>query len=158
MGTKPKSDETNEARAAAIGVDLETMRKLLAVNPALRGAGDSTQDVLQRVRGKASATESKAAAAPPAQDFFLATQALEQRFRGERKRLQQAKLALEAEERALIPATLAAFYDSLLAVDPNLTSPKTQYTLKKMQAFLHELGFSMDGLVAHQTAHQAKRK
>ncbi len=155
MSDKRKGDDTPLAQAAAIGVDVETMRKLLAVNPNLRGEGDSTQDVLRRMRGSAASPSEKetkkASEHAPSEDIFLAAQALEQRYRAERQRLAAAKRAIEEEDRTLSARMLDTFYDDLLAIDPNLTSPKTQYTLKKMKPFLDELGFSMDGLIARQT-------
>ncbi len=65
------------------------------------------------------------------------------RFDAELKRLQDERAAFQQK-------LLLRLIDECLAVDPGLTSPKSQYVLQQEKAFLDRLGFSMQKLVERQ--------
>jgi hypothetical protein len=140
-----------------LGVSKDVLRKLMQMNPNLRG-GKSTEDLMRQVKttmkdsGKPGAPAGGAAqktgtAKGDILDSVLAAktefEAASKRYEVEMKRLQEEKTATQQK-------LLLKLIDECLATDPGLTSPKSQYVLQQEKAFLDKLGFSMQKLVDRQ--------
>jgi len=142
-----------------LGVSKDVLRKLMQMNPNLRG-GKSTEDLMRQVKsqindgpksvdGTARPTGGSAVSAPKGDvlDAVIATKAdfdtQMKRFDAEQKRIQEERAAYQQK-------ALLALIDNCLAVDPGLTSPKTQYVLQQEKPFLDKLGFSMQKLIERQ--------
>jgi hypothetical protein len=153
---------------------VELARRLVKMNPAMKPTGMNTaQAADQLVEAMARAKENVAGRTPAKQGapapaaktdpvtLMQAIAAAKSRISDEQKRISaaQAELsaqrkelddklkALEQEQRALATTVCDAFIDQLQAIDPNMTSPKTNVVLKSEAVFLKSIGFSLDRVV-----------
>ncbi|MCC6808717.1 MAG: hypothetical protein IT381_14930 [Deltaproteobacteria bacterium] len=152
-----------------LGVSKDVLRKLMQMNPNLRG-GRSTEDLMRQVKttmkdapsqkpasvGVASGKPPppKSAVQSPQQkgggDILDAVVAARADFEHQMKRFDAEQKRIQDERAAYQQKTLLKLIDECLAVDPGLTSPKSQYVLQQEKAFLDKLGFSMQKLVERQ--------
>ena len=155
-----------------LGISKDVLRKLMQMNPALRG-GRSTEDLLRHVKAQMKegaprdATGGKAPAqrggpgatmtgGAPAQrgsaatggtpvrlgDISAAVTAAKLDFEAQQKRLDAELKRIENERAAFQQRALAALLDACLEIDPALASPQSQRILQQEKAFLDKLGFS----------------
>ncbi len=179
-GDKPKSNwnEFVKGDEKQLGLSKDVLRKLRQMNPNLQD-GSSTEDFLKNVRATVKSEPKPAAAAskPAAQTLvsapnkpvtpapakalpkdlldalFAQKQSLDEKsqaLESELKRLQEEQKALQEEQKALRSQVCEAFIADCLAIDPGLTSPKSQYVLSQEKAFLDSIGFSVARLVEQQ--------
>ncbi len=149
-----------------LGVSKDVLRKLMQMNPNLRG-GKTTEDLMRQVKStmKDSGAKPATAAANKPQapssaiggkaaggggDILNAVTAARGDFDKETKRFDAELKRLQDERAAFQQKLLLRLIDECLAVDPGLTSPKSQYVLQQEKAFLDRLGFSMQKLVERQ--------
>ena len=141
-------DELEEKAAPNLGANRELVRKVMALNPSLRETSDSSAalDRLQLAKYMAAKT-TQAAAGPEARNLTETVSALKTELDGKAKAIASERAALDQRERELRPDVCGRFIDALLKIDPNLTSPKTEYILRQEKSFLDGIGFSMQKLV-----------
>jgi hypothetical protein len=148
-----------------LGVSKDVLRKLMQMNPKLRG-GASTEDLMRQVKTTmkgAEPTPAQSAQKPAPQKSPLSAQSggqkgdvldavLEARtdFDAQMKRFDAELKKLQDERVAYQQKLLLKLIDECLAIDPGLTSPKSQYVLQQEKAFLDKLGFSMARLIERQ--------
>ncbi len=144
-----------------LGVSKDVLRKLMQMNPNLRG-DRTTDDLLQQVKNMKPQTAAPrpvnpssaatAAQTPPAGNGDVLDVVLEARAQLDRetKRIEAELKRLQDERAAFQQKLLGKLIDRCLAIDPGLTSPKSQYVLQAEKAFLDKLGFSMQKLVDRQ--------
>jgi hypothetical protein len=151
------------------GASEEYIRKLLQMNPALKGDGMSTNTAVAQLTGalsdakdgkapKAAAVGGTSAAADKIGGQTL-VQAMENVKRwmsteqaaltGKEAELATQLKALQAEQKQILDAkksigerACSLFIERLLAIDPNMVSPKTQSLLDHERAFLTQIGFT----------------
>lgn len=149
-----------------LGVSKDVLRKLMQMNPNLRG-GKTTEDLMRQVKSTMNETQ-KPATLSPAQkqpppksaiagnqqkaggDILDAVSHAKTDFDKEMKRFDAELKKLQEDRAAYQQKALLKLIDDCLAVDPGLTSPKSQYVLQQEKAFLDKIGFSMQKLVDRQ--------
>ena len=151
-------DTLEEKQAPQIGANKEMLRKAMALNPALRAEGiDSTMllDRLQAAKsGKPLPTAAKPAAGAPAAPGRTLTDVvreLKAELDAKSRAIAAERAALDQREKALRPELCTRFIDAVLAVDPNMTSPKTAYLVTHEKAFLDAVGFTPQKLVERES-------
>ncbi len=146
-----------------LGVSKDVLRKLMQMNPNLRG-GKSTEDLMRQVKTtmkEAPKEAPKPAAAPPPKsavapsggdkgDMLEAVLKSKHDFDAHNKRFEAELKRIQDERAAYHQKALNQLLDACLVIDPGLTSPKTQYVLQQEKAFLDKLGFSMQKLIERQ--------
>ena len=152
-GTEPKQDGPTTGSA-----NEEMVRKLLQMNPHLRGDGQSTKDVMT-VLAQAKGPEQKKAPPPVNTGVLIAlgqeVAKLKERLAREHsevereaRELQQRKQTLETQRKMLPAQACAQVIAALLRIDPNLTQRRPQVLLEQQKAFLDSIGFSVAKLNA----------
>lgn len=137
--------------APRIGASTEILQKALALNPALRGQLGEDGTLV------APATTTKGAALAHGRSLTDVVRDLKASLDEQRKAIATERAALDRKERELRPAICAKMIDALLAIDPNMTSPKTAYLLSQERAFLDAVGFSTQRLVERESQPGAGR-
>ncbi len=143
-----------------LGVSKDVLRKLMQMNPNLRG-GKTTEDLMRQVKSTintspppakqgVSPAAKSSVSAPAKGDVLDAVLAARADFEQHMKRFEAEQKRLLDERSAYQQKALLKLIDECLAVDPGLTSPKSQYVLQQEKAFLDKLGFSMQKLVERQ--------
>ncbi len=156
--------------APAAGVNKEMIRRALSMNPNLRQM-TNTNDAMRDLQAKAAPSKSAAAKtsdapktttaqknAPPAIDLLSAIATAEQSFHDEQKTIADEQQKLKARAQLLGEQVLAHVFETVLATDPNMVSPKTAEVLSRHKAFLAEIGFSTKKLVDFQQQQTAQKK
>lgn len=169
MSGEKKDDESiswNELAAEdeqRLGVSKDVLRKLMQMNPNLRG-GKTTEDLMRQVKStmkdapKPVAVQSNTAQKPGSaispgaarSDILDSVINAKAEFDKEMKRVDAEVKRLTEERVAFQQKALMKLIDECLAIDPGLTSPKSQYVLQQEKAFLDKLGFSMQKLIERQ--------
>ncbi len=146
----------------------DMVRKLLQMNPHLRGSGQTTKDVLQSVRARVSrgpaeaappsgtSSPKSAAPAPDLDGLLLALSRQRDAETIERKKEEELVATrlrqCDEEERRARAQALELLIDALLEQDPALVRPEHGSLLEGAKAFLARIEFTPDRFLA------AKRK
>ncbi len=134
------------------GLDRETLRRAMSLNPALKAQLGTTNKVLQQLKA-ASAASSEAkeqTARPTGRSFAEIIEQSKDRYQNEAVRLRSQLAKAQAELARLKPHTLDTLMGALLDLDPNMVSPLTMVSIKREQGFFDELGFSLEDVVTRQ--------
>jgi hypothetical protein len=144
-----------------LGVSKDVLRKLMQMNPNLRG-GKSTEDLMRQVKSQmkegpkaadARGESAKSAITTPSSDkgdVLDAVMRTKSEYDTQMKRFDAELKRIQDERTVFLQQALTKLIDQCLAVDPGLTSPKSQYVLQQEKPFLDKLGFSMQKLVERQ--------
>jgi hypothetical protein len=165
MAEPPKKD------APAGGMATEEMvRKLMQMNPHLRGDGQSTKDVMSvlsksQSMGAGQATAKPAPVTPTAAPNLSvelarlreAYQVALHDFDKDEAALKTLAQDLEKQKKALGGKACEQVIVALLKLDPNLTQRKHQVMLEKEKAFLDSIGFTPAKLIAAERERERKR-
>jgi hypothetical protein len=137
----------------------EMVRKLLQMNPHLRGEGQSTRDVLAGTQKTVAAAPAAPAAAPKERDLdaMLARMSREQstwtiEHKKQQEALSKRNVELDAIARSAQADACALVIAALLESDPAISKPENKALLVAEKTFLANIAFSVDKLLA------AKRK
>lgn len=150
-------DAFGEAEAPKIGANRELLRKALALNPGLRDQGmSSTKALDELVAATVGKSTAKAGGKQPApasgpRTLTETVRDLKRELEEAKKAIAQERAALDQRERALKPAICERFIDAVLAIDPNMTSPKTAFLLNQEKVFLDGVGFNTQKLVERES-------
>jgi hypothetical protein len=174
MADNKKSwNELAEDDDKQLGVSKDVLRKLMQMNPTLRG-GQSTEDLMKSVKstlgqsGSAGQTAAAPKAVAPAPktvtaapkttasapkavaDVLDVVTNARAEFERETQRFEAELKKLKTERDALVSRLCLGVIDQCLAIDPNLLSPKTQLVLKDEKAFLDKIGFTVQKMIERQ--------
>ncbi len=144
------ASELDGKQQPSVGVSKDVLRKARALNPSLAAQG-STTEIFQQMKS------AKGSAAPSASqvkttigsgviqrvDFAAAFYQLQQKYKEDRKKVQEEISKLQKQLAEFGPKTLEKLVDLVIEVDPNLTSPQTHEILKSEAPFLNEVGFAV---------------
>jgi hypothetical protein len=139
------------------GLTEDMVRKLLAMNPQLRGDGKTTKDVLADVKGRTApppiAAPASASAARPDLDKTLSELERDHKEHGAEADKRDDTLARQLasvgdQANAITAQARELVMRVFLAKDPDLTSAESARILAKEKAFLDRVGFSLEGLLA----------
>ncbi|MCC6806054.1 MAG: hypothetical protein IT381_01410 [Deltaproteobacteria bacterium] len=146
----------------------DMVRRLLQLNPQLRGDGQSTRDVVSHMQDQFNAGQQKQAAPAPAKGGLSLAEEIERlkRAYGERTaglRDEQAhakteRAGLAAQRKSVAEQACARVIDALLASDPDLTADATLAQLDAHAAFLKRIGFSQQKLLAAEKARKGGKR
>ncbi len=145
----------------------EGLNTAQAADKLLEAMEQAKHNVAGRAQSSAGPAPPGAGAAPAPVETATLTQAIALAKRrldegklaiaAERKSIAEAREALDRQARALdaraahLPEQICdAFIDQLHAIDPNMTSPKTNVVLKSEAAFLSAIHFSIERAVARE--------
>ncbi len=137
------------------GLDKETLRRAMQLNPALKAQLGGTNKVLEQLekaaekRAHAPTEEKNDAPRRPANLAEGLKQARE-RYQSEVRRLQEQLAKTQRELQQLKPQVLEKVIDLVIDADPNMSSAYTQELLKMEQAFFGEIGFSARKVIDRQ--------
>lgn len=151
-------DALDDSKAPQVGASKEMLRKALALNPAMRKLVPDSTVLLERIesakRGKPMPTEAAAivpsASAAP-NNLTDVLRLLRSDLDEQKKAIAAERALLDQREKALLPALCDRMIDAVLAIDPNMTSPKTAFILKQEKPFLDAIGFSTQKLVERES-------
>jgi molecular chaperone GrpE (heat shock protein) len=148
-------------------INEEMVRRLLQLNPQLRGDGKSTKDVLSIIQK--TTTEQPAAGAPPpaerprelkqtaaigtAEQIRQIKARYSQRIAALKK--EQAEIAaksklLASQKKAATDQACHRLIDAILRIDPDLLNRGTQTVMETEAAFLSQVAYSPQKLVAEE--------
>ena len=156
-------NELAEGDEQRLGVSKDVLRKLMQINPDLRG-GQSTEDLMKQVKTqlktapqatagqqqKEAPVATPLAKTQPQGDVYDLVIGAKTEFDREMQRLEFEIKRLQEERSAFGSRLCLKLIDQCLSTDPGLTSPKSQFVLQQEKAFLDKLGFSMAKLVERQ--------
>lgn len=146
-------EELDGAEAPIDGIDRETLRKAMALNPSLKKQEGNTQRVIEKLE-KASA-QKPAAGAGPAQalasmNLVEGLDLLKKKFYEEQKRLNEELKKVQKALKDLAPATQEKVTHLFVAHDPNMSNAMTNELLKVEGQFLHDVQFTVRGVIEAQ--------
>lgn len=136
------------------GASVEMVRKAIALNPRLKG-NLKTSDLLAEVEkatgqrplpGTAINEDTK----PFTSDLLEAVTQTRERFKSEYDRLLKEEQRLQAERTGLVNRALERVIDVIIAIDPNMVSPRTLMVLEDEKQFLKEIGFDVRKIIERQ--------
>jgi hypothetical protein len=135
------------------GLTEDMVRKLLQMNPQLRGEGKTTRDVLSSVLGAKPSTEPKPVKSEATVDGVVARMARDLdawTLAHKRERDIAAKQAKDLNDELNRITALACerMIEAVLAEDPGLVDPQNVALLEKEKAFLAHIGFSISKVLA----------
>ena len=145
-------DALGDRKVQTVSPDL--VRKLLAMNPALREQGLNTNFATAQAQKAqiAAAQGHKAPAAGQSQtsndDIFTAFASMKGDLGTQQKQIDIEVERLTRERDALRTATLERVHRWLQTNDPDMRSPVTQQVLEQDKKFLDEIGFNVKDYVA----------
>ncbi len=157
----PKNDAKENAWRKSIakveqaGVSPSIARALLQLNPNMREQGFTTAGLVAESQTASAQKPSAQAAQSPQSSpkaaanggVFDVLAATSTRVTAEQRRVADAIVKLEHEQKALKAAELKAFETWLRDNDPDLRSPVTQDALARHKALLDALGFSVKSYI-----------
>lgn len=142
------------------------IKKLLKMNPAMKPVGMDTNQAAENLLGAMQQAKQFKAAQQAPQNASLVQLLDNVRtwMKQEQTQLNQTEKDLQAEiaglqkklgenakrKTELQSAACERFMDAMLAVDPNMTSPKTNVVLQSEKSFLDQIGFSPQKLMEHE--------
>lgn len=139
--------------------DPETFKKILEMNPDLIG-DQSPDEFLRHMKSRADAATKQKGDMEKLKDSAQGSLALpgdvdqltiylEKKYQLEKKELEDEIKRLTERQRSLKPRYRDMLMDRLLEIDPNMVSPKTGFVLKDKKVWLDEVGFTIEGFIAH---------
>lgn len=137
------------------GLDKDTLRRAMELNPQLKAQLGGTNKVVQQLEQAAQHNREAKADAPRRQGNAASSLAegvrqAQERYQTEVRRLQQQLAKTQQEMAQLKPQTLDRLIEMVIAADPNMSSVYTQELLKMQAPFLNEVGFSARKVIERQ--------
>ena len=129
--------------APSPGVDAETMRKAMSINPnlALQGGEEMMKQMQQASAQRTSAAKTEPARAMPA-NLPAGVIEYRERFQAETARINREIALLQRQKAELAPKTLERVLELFVKYDANMTGGMTSEILKSEGQFLQQIGFS----------------
>jgi hypothetical protein len=128
------------------------VQKAIALNPSLRAQVADAGSLIERLgeaKADGPAVKGQKSAAP--RSLTDVVRDLKASLDEQRKAIAVERAALDKRDRELRPVVCEQLIDAVLAIDPNMTSPKTAYLLQQERAFLDAIGFSTQRLVERES-------
>jgi hypothetical protein len=152
-------EELEWSDAPIDGIDRETLRKAMALNPAMKKQEGSTQRVIEKLEKANQARpvneRADATAALATMNLVDGVDHLKKRFYEDQQRLKAELDRVQKAIRDLVPATQEKLVGLFVSHDPNMSNPMTNELLKVEGKFLNEVQFSVRKVIE---AQQKKRR
>lgn len=145
-------EELDGAEAPIDGIDRETLRKAMALNPSLKQQEGSTQRVIEKLE-KANATKPVERDVIPGLSGMNLVEGLDhckKRFYEEQKRLNEELKRVQKSLRDLAPQMQEKVVALFVQHDPNMSNAMTNELLKVEGQFLHDVQFSVRQVIEAQ--------
>lgn len=149
---KMAADAAKKGSMPVAGVNKETLRAALRLNPALRKNLDTEAaiDALAKAP-RAQDPEPQHGAQPLSKDVSEALPKIHEEHDAAEKRIAAEIQKLKKELDELPGKSRQRVFAVLLNADPGLTGPMTAAMLKREKAFLDKVGFSVDWFIDQKT-------